>query len=273
MNVALPRKLTAALMLSTVLTGCASIGKGPVALREGSPVTTNHTPYSQCLSALGHQPGDRLPVLSVGQIVDRTGQASYSTITESRVLTQGVSEMLISALYKTRKVRLAERLDIRIPLAERQLHEAGAMQVAPAPLQVQPVNFVVLGALTELNYNILSQGTRLFVRLAGGGVREAVINVGLDLRVIDATSFQTIYVTSLQKQIVGQQVEAGVYRFFGNQLVEFDAGRVRNEPLQLGVRSVVEMAAYQILTEGLGLPNDDTEECRVADGHYPAAQE
>jgi curli production assembly/transport component CsgG/holdfast attachment protein HfaB len=89
--------------------------------------------------------------------------------------------------------------------------------------------------------------------------------------VVDATTFQTVYVTSLQKQIVGNQVEAGVYRFFDNQLVEFDAGTVRNEPLQLGVRSVVEMAAYQILTEGLGLPINDTQACQVADGHYPAA--
>ncbi len=271
MKVPLPHKLTAAIMLTATLGGCASIGTDPVAPREGSRVMTNHTPYTRCLSALSQQPGRNLPVVSVGQIMDRTGQTSYSTITESRTLTQGVSEMLISALYKTRKVRLAERLDIRIPLAERQLEETGAMQRSPAALNVQPVNFVILGALTELNYNILTQGARLYVGLVGASNREAVINVGLDLRVVDATTFQTVYVTSLQKQIVGNQVEAGVYRFFDNQLVEFDAGTVRNEPLQLGVRSVVEMAAYQILTEGLGLPIEDTDACLVADGHYPAA--
>jgi curli production assembly/transport component CsgG/holdfast attachment protein HfaB len=45
-----------------------------------------------------------------------------------------------------------------------------------------------------------------------------------------------------------------VFRFFGSQLVEFEAGRIKNEPLQLGVRSVVEMAVYQFMTEYLGLP-------------------
>lgn len=270
MKLPLPHKISAAAMLTVTLSGCASIGTDPVAPREGSHVMTNHTPYTRCLSALSQQPGENLPVLSVGQIMDRTGQTSYSTITESHVLTQGVSEMLISALYKTRKVRLAERLDIRIPLAERQLNDTGAMQRTPAALNVQPVNFVILGALTELNYNILSQGARLFVGLGGASTREAVINVVLDLRVVDATTFQTVYVTSLQKQIVGNEIEAGVYRFFNNQLVEFDAGTVRNEPLQLGVRSVVEMAAYQILTEGLGLPIEDRNACLVADGHYPA---
>lgn len=138
MKRSLPQTLTAAMLLTATLGGCASIGTDPVAPREGSRVMTNHTPYSRCLSALSQQAGDNLPVVSVGQILDRTGQVSYSTITESRTLTQGVSEMLISALYKTRKVRLAERLDIRIPLAERQLKDAGAMQRQPAALNVQP---------------------------------------------------------------------------------------------------------------------------------------
>jgi len=81
-----------------------------------------------------------------------------------------------------------------------------------------------------------------------------VINVALDLRVVDSKSFSVAYVSSLQKQIYGFEVEANVFRFFGTQLVEFDAGRIQNEPLQLGVRSVVEMAVYQIMTEFLGLP-------------------
>lgn len=175
MNFPSIQKLTAAIALCASISGCASIGTDSVRPREGSPVMTNHTPYSRCLNELSQQPGTNMPVVSVGQILDRTGQVSYSTITDSPILTQGVSEMLISALYKTRKVRLAERLDIRIPLAERQLQDAGAMQISTAPLNVQPVNFVILGALTELNYNILTQGARLFVGLAGGGTREAVI--------------------------------------------------------------------------------------------------
>ncbi|WP_445010100.1 CsgG/HfaB family protein [Vreelandella stevensii] len=185
MNFKSPSKIAAAVALSALVSGCASIASGPISPREGSPVMTNHTPYSRCLNALSQLPGANLPTISVGQILDQTGQVSYSTITNSATLTQGVSEMLISALFKTRKVKLAERLDIRIPLAERQLQDAGAMQIATTPLNVQPVDFVILGALTELNYNILTQGARLYVGLVGGGTREAVINVGLDPRFIE----------------------------------------------------------------------------------------
>jgi hypothetical protein len=46
-----------------------------------------------------------------------------------------------------------------------------------------------------------------------------------------------------------EYVHVGPFR-----LVEFNAGHIQNEPLQLGVRSVVEMAVYQIMTDYLGLP-------------------
>src|SRR5690606_513678 len=112
-----------------------------------------------------------------------------------------------------------------------------------------------------LNYNITSGGAQLFIRGIGGGARTVVINVALDMRVINAKNFTVPYTTSLQKQIYGFEVEANVFRFFGSTLVEFDAGQIRNEPLQLGVRSVVEMAVYQIMTDFLGLPG--TPECGV----------
>lgn len=237
----------------------------------GAPVQTNNTPYTACLEGLAKTTTSRKPTLTIGHISDKTGQKDYATYTESSELTQGVSEMVISAFFKTRQVTLTERLDIRVPLAEQQLVQSKAISAPVGKMNVVPANFVVLGALTELNYNISSGGARLFVAGSGGGVRRAVINVGLDLRLIDVRSFRTLYVTSLQKQVVGYEVEAGIYRFFGDQLIEFDTGAVKNEPLQLGVRSVVELATYQILTEGLGFPAVEDEHCEPgADSHQTA---
>jgi curli production assembly/transport component CsgG/holdfast attachment protein HfaB len=121
---------------------------------------------------------------------------------------------------------------------------------------VRASDFVVLGALTELNYNILSEGAGLFVQGIGGSGRTVIINVGLDLRFVNAQTYDVVYVSSLQKQIYGFEVEADVFSFFGTQLVELQAGRIKNEPLQLGVRSVVEMAIYQFMTDYLGMPGE-----------------
>lgn len=216
-------------------------------------VTDNNTPYSQCLETLRNIPANNLPVFAVGEIADKTGQINYDE--NGHALTQGVSEMVISALAKTGKAHMVERLDLRIPLAEVKLAEQKKLNRSVDDYGKLPASdFIIVGALTELNYNIISGGAQLFVRGIGGGMRTVVVNVAMDLRVVDSKNFAIRYVTTLQKQILGYEVEANVFRFFGDTLIEFDAGAIRNEPMQLGVRSVAEMAVYQIMTDFLKLP-------------------
>ena len=250
-------RLVITTLLGATLAGCGATqiyGSKGVEPTLSFPVTNNDTPYTRCLAALASQPGNRLPVISVGEVADKTGQREG--LGESSVASQGISEMVMSAFYKSGKTRMVERFDLRIPLAENKMTETKMItQQASQPVgPVRASDFVVLGALTELNYNILSEGAGLFIQGAGAKGRTVIINVGLDLRMINAQTFDVVYVSSLQKQIYGFEIEANVFRFFGSQLVEFDAGRIKNEPLQLGVRSVVEMSVYQFMTEYLGLP-------------------
>ena len=252
--------------------GCATIppdlGSAGVKPAYSYAVTSNDTPYSQCLTELQQFQVKKKPVFSVGEVADKTGQINYDD--NGHALSQGASEMVISALYKTGKTHLVERLDLRIPLAEVKLSEQRRLSRNIKNYGKLPASdFIVVGALTELNYNIVSGGAQAFVQGIGGGARSVVINVALDLRVIDARNFAIRYVSTLQKQIFGYEVEANVFRFFGNTLVEFDAGAVRNEPLQLGVRSVAEMAVYQIMTDFLGLPQ--TEHCKMVESDHMAS--
>ena len=260
-----------AALASLALGGCIATGqeKGGIEPLFSYPVTNNDTPYSQCLSALADIPVERKPIFSVGEVADKTGQINYEE--NGNAISQGISEMVISALFKTGKANLVERLDLRIPLAEMKLAEQKRLGRDIESFSALPASdFIVVGALTELNYNITSGGARAFVQGIGGGVRTVVINVALDLRVVDTRNFAVRYVSSLQKQIYGYEVEANVFRFFGSTLVEFDAGSIRNEPLQLGVRSVVEMAVYQIMTDFLGL--ESSESCRLYETGHMAAR-
>ena len=255
-------------MTFALLGGCAASDVYPregVRPTLGLPVTNNDTPYSQCLRELSSFKGTNLPVFAIGEVADKTGQVDRSN--NAAVITQGITEMVISAFYKTRRVALVERFDLRIPLAEsRMVQQKLAVKPAQTSAPIRASNFVVMGALTELNYNIVSEGARLAISGIGGGARTVVINVGLDIRVVNSQSFDVVHVSSLQKQIFGYEVEANVFRFFGTTLVEFDAGRVQNEPLQLGVRSVAEMAVYQIMTDFLRLPG--SLKCRLEQADY-----
>lgn len=239
-----------------LLTGCAPLGgvnSAGVKPNFSYAVTNNDTPYSQCLQDLRSISVKNLPVFSVGEIADKTGQIDMDN--NGHALTQGASEMVISALAKTGKANMVERLDLRIPLAEVKLAEQKRLTRNIDDYGRLPASdFILVGALTELNYNIVSGGAQLFVKGIGGGSRMVIINVAMDLRLIDGKSFAIRYVSSLQKQIVGYEVEANVFRFFGDTLIEFDAGAIRNEPLQLAVRSIAEMSVYQIFTDYLKLP-------------------
>jgi curli production assembly/transport component CsgG/holdfast attachment protein HfaB len=247
------------LLVSTSLTSCAGMAPGDASGVKPLvvyPVTSNDTPYSQCLRKLQTVAADNLPVFAVGEIADKTGQVSYYDKAGNN-LTQGAAEMVMSALYKTGKAHLVERYDLRIPLAEIKLAEQNRLNRGVDAFGKLPsTDFILVGALTELNYNIVTSGVGLRVAGIGGGARMAVVNVALDLRVINSKNFAVSYISTLQKQIYGYEVSADVFRFFDTTFVELQAGAVRNEPLQLGVRSIAEMAVYQIMTDFLRLPRD-----------------
>ncbi len=260
-------------VLATVLAvagGCAPqaiYGNTGVTPQYAFPVTYNGTPYSTCLDQLSTlQVGNR-PVVAVGEIADKTGQINYDE--NGNALTQGVAEMMSSALYRTGITDMVERYDLRVPLAEIALSERGLLDRPFGSYQgnIPGTDFIVLGALTELNYNITSDGLGLWVAGIGGSARTVVINVAIDARLVESSTFRVVYARSLQKQIYGYEVEADVFRFFGSTLVEFQGGSIRNEPLQIGVRSVVEMFVYNMLTEGLGLPGASG--CELIDLEYP----
>jgi curli production assembly/transport component CsgG/holdfast attachment protein HfaB len=248
------QKLAAASLIVLSVSACSTAASldGPVRVLSGPPVTDNNTPYSRCLAELRELPGNNFPAIAVGEVADKTGK--FDADETGFAVSQGISEMTMSAFFKTGKTRLVERFDLRLAQQEfnfRNTNLAGRKNLAGS---VTAADFMVTGALTELNYNIVSGGAGLWVNGAGAGVRTVVVNVALDLRVVAADTLNIAYISSLQKQIVGYEIEANVFRFFGTNLIEFDAGEIRNEPMQLGVRSVVEMSVYQILTDFLGLP-------------------
>ncbi len=245
----------------------AIYGEGGVQPQYSFPVTNNDTPYTACLRQLAALPGSNRPVVAVGEVADKTGQINYDE--NGNALSQGVAEMMTSALFMTEKANMVERFDLRVPLAEIAMAERGLLDrpFASYQGQIPGSDFIILGALTELNYNITSDGAGLWIMGMGAGARTVVINVALDARVVNSRNFAVVYAKSLQKQIYGFEVEANVFRFFGNTLVEFDAGSVRNEPLQIGVRSVVEMFVYGMMTEGFGLPSEP--QCELTSLEYP----
>ena len=212
----------AMLFASSLVAGCANGGgMGRSSVPPGGG-TIADTPLSACLTQLATVdlgPNPNLPVISVGEVADKTNTSEAAA---NQALAQGVTEMVINAFYKTGKVRLTERWDIRVALAEVKMVEQNLIQSRRVQdYTIRPSDFIVMGALTEM--------TPLSGQRSGSTV------VGLDLRVVNAKTFDVTYATTIRRQGSGTDLDA--------------------------VRGAVEASVYQIMTDYLGLPA--TDQCRA----------
>ncbi len=247
------------------LAGCISPVAGPSGTYAtpigNAPVISNETPYStalRCLSRHVRGQGMSGPRIAVGQIADYTGKEEFEG---GRKVTQGAALMAISALAKS-GVRLVERFDtgvseLELKYANNKLigdtGEKGAYRQVHAG-QIPGSDYYLVGGITELNFNIRSGGLDgLFSEENPMGTtatlvaKQYVLNVGLDLRLVRTSSLEVVDVISYQKQIIGRELRAGVFDFFGGNLIDIGAGEKALEPIQLAVRSVIERAVLEMV--------------------------
>lgn len=256
---------------AAALTACVSPVAGPggnYARPIGSaPVTANPTPYSGalvCLANVARSNNIRGPRIAVGRILDYTGKSDFEG---GRQITQGASLMAISAFAKA-GARLVERFDTSVSELElkyannRLIGDEGTDFRRILAGQVPGSDFYLIGGITELNYNIRSVGTDTFIGDRdpddGKGIVNAklyVMNVGLDLRLIDTRTLEVVDVISYQKQIIGREVGIGYFQFFDDITLDLGVGGRSQEPIQLAVRSVIERAVVEMMSNIYGVPN------------------
>jgi curli biogenesis system outer membrane secretion channel CsgG len=262
--------------LSTIaLAGCVAaptpvLHSGNYATPIGSaPVTSNDTAYSGalfCLARHARMQGLHSPRIAVGRIQDYTGK--QEDLASGPKLTQGASLMAMTALGKA-GARLVERFDnsvtdLELKYANGKLisdagQRLGDYRKIPAGV-LHGSDFVLIGGLTELNFNIRSDGAEV---AAGGrtsttpkGVysrRSYVMNIGLDLRLVDTRTSEVVDMISYQKQIAGVEVGGGLFSFIGDTVIDIGAGSGALEPVQLAVRSAIERATLEFMSGLYGL--------------------
>lgn len=260
------------LLAAVALEGCISTtpddtGRYTVPI-GGSPVVSNETPYSTALRCMTAYTTQRPLRVAVGQIADYTGKNESDN--SGRKLTQGAALMAMSALSKA-GVRLVERFDTSV--AEMELKYANNKLIGADQQQgdyrrimagsIPGSDYYLVGGITELNFNIRSEGANGDGGQATtNGIKGSasaslyVMNVGLDLRLVDTNTLQVVDVISYQKQIIGHQIQAGVFDFMGETFFDASAGESALEPIQLAVRSVVERAVLEMTSRLYRIPSN-----------------
>jgi outer membrane protein OmpA-like peptidoglycan-associated protein len=200
--------------------------------------------------------------------------------------------MVMSALGKLGDaVRMQERFDTQVTelelryldrryLGDGSIHEVrgktGASQKVPwKPYYGGTIiesDYFIVGGITELNYNVHSGGLEVTVDGIGGKGRVFTVNVAVDLRIVDTSSLEVLKTVSLQKQITGYEVGVNVFEFFKNTLVDVNGGLKSQEPLQLGVRTTLELGVLELIGSVSGIDEkplvnfDGVNPCPTMDG-------
>jgi curli biogenesis system outer membrane secretion channel CsgG len=269
------------------LAGCVT----PTAGRDGmyakpigtAPVTANPTPYSLALVCIGQyarQYNLRAPRIAVGRIGDYTGKEEADG--SGRKLTQGASLMAMSAFGKA-GMPMVERFDTSVTELELKYTNNRLIGDSPTPNPDGPQaprviysgqfpgsDFHVVGGITELNYNIRSVGADAAAGdtdsdgLKGSFRRRIfVMNIAMDLRLVNSRTLEVVDVISYQKQIVGREVGVGLFDFLNGNVFDVSAGSGALEPLQLGVRALVERAVVEMAANLYGMPGPQS--CLTSD--------
>jgi curli production assembly/transport component CsgG/holdfast attachment protein HfaB len=197
--------------------------------------------------------------VAVSNIVDRTGKISYEAAQGGTLVTQGASEMVISAVGELGdNVWQIERYDTgimttEIEMGKQSLLGTGPRQVQPLIVgQYLPSDYYIAGAVTNVNGNIRSGGFGININGYGVNQRYFVMDVDVDLRIVHTASGRVVKTSTKTKQVIGVQSDTGAFAFQGDYLLDIQAGEKNQEALNLGVRTALEYAVIELMPYAFG---------------------
>ncbi len=261
------------LAFAIALGGCSSVSMKPVDISEryNNFIQKNYTTETVCLRCVGNnirnlQKHYRLKriAIAVGDIPDLTGKYDYD---EGRVVTNGAENMAITALHRINWPKVVDRTNLTI--SEYELRNAQARLLGDGKItrignnvvnyrlvksgQIVGSDYYITGAITELDYNIGSGGQLLGISGVEAGKRVCIMNVAIDLKLTNTRTTVIVRNVSLKKRLVGYETTAGVFKFFGTELVTIDAGKKSNEPLHFAIRTIIEHGVADLVGSLYGL--------------------
>ena len=208
----------------------------------------NVTAATQLLASLPER--EDKPAVAVYSIDDRTGQYKESG---SAVVTQGATDMMITALKRSRQFKVLDRVNFGDFMNEQNLKTNDRLSPGQGPSigQMTGADYVIQGAITEYQVDRNTGGVGLNIGGVGGSKEYARATTAVDLRLVDSSSGEVVWSESLKGEIVGEKVGLQAFSFMGNNIVEFETGRGKQEVINLVIRTLLEESVYKIYESGV----------------------
>jgi len=212
----------------------------------------NVTTATQLLTSLP-EPEEKISI-AVYSILDKTGQYKEDGhMSQSRVVTQGATEMLITALVRSSQFAVLDRVQFQRILNEQNLITQKRIVPGEGPKlgELTGADYIIEGAITEYDVDMRTGGIGLKIAGKGGSTKYARATCAIDIRVTDTTTGEVIWAKSLKKEILGKKVGLTLFSFMGKSIVEFETGKGMQQAINLVVRTLLEETIYKLCKSSL----------------------
>ena len=268
----------AALLLSacapTLPTGQNPLAETPTL--QGPQPTVTYTPSDTLLSCVAEYRNKRRDLrVAVGDIVDGTGAKTFADGSSSSPLFSQRPDLMVTVALAKTGITVLNRTSFRVSewelaqAMEKRLGEGYDVSLGEETVPFRPVaaggilgsNYYLTGAITEVNWNIDSSGARYNILGAHSSQNAYRISIAVDLVLTETTTTRVVKAQSFTKQLVGLEIEKGVFRFFSTgedsildpiELFDASVGEQQNEPVQRALRWVLEYGTYEMIADVSG---------------------
>lgn len=204
----------------------------------------NVTTATQLLASLPER--SEKPHISIYAIEDKTGKRD---MTGSPVLTQGATDMMITALLRSRQFIILDRSFLGNFMNEQSLVLQERTKVGSG-VEVGNIissQYIISGAITEYQIDKSSGGLGISIGGKGGQQEFALASCALDIRLINSSTGEVVWGRSFKKELVGKKISFQVFSFMGNNIVEFETGKGKQEVINLVIRTLIEEAVFELV--------------------------
>jgi curli production assembly/transport component CsgG len=210
----------------------------------------NETPATLLLTSLP-EPENKVRI-AVYQLSDKTGQSKAENGAVSTMVSQGSTEMLITALQRSKQFVVLDRIGLQNIMSEQNLVTSNRIKDDPPEIGViTGADYIITGAITEYQVDAGSGGVGLVIAGIGGSQRYAVASCAIDIRLTDVSTGEVVYSESHKAEILGEMIDFQLFSFFGKALIEFETGKGEQQVINLVLRTLIEESVYSIITSGI----------------------
>lgn len=187
--------------------------------------------------------------VAVYDIMDKTGQYKENEhISNSRAVTQGATEMLITALMRSHQFTVLDRVYFENVLNEQNLKRKEYLAEGASPTigALIGADYIIEGAITEYDVDIRTEGLGVKIAGKGGSTEYARASAAIDLRMTDTTTGEIVWAKALKKEILGKRVGINLFSFMEKNIVEFEMGKGKQQAINLVIRTLLEEVVYKL---------------------------